>query len=157
MLEGLPNPDHDQVGRCVVKPDPCDPNPCGPGAECAMQNGNAICRCQVSSETKKKYLEIELKIFVQPGLIPNPDTISGCKPECVRDPDCQSGYICQVQYSTVQYSTSHHNPHPPPEPAVCGQARPLRPLPLRSRGRVLRHQARRKYLLQTPKIFVTRK
>jgi len=63
----------------VVKPDPCDPSPCGPGARCSVTgSGNAICRCE-------------------PGLIPNPDTISGCKPECVRDPDCQSGYICQNQ------------------------------------------------------------
>jgi len=68
-----------QDQRCVVKPDPCDPSPCGPGARCSVTgSGNAICRCE-------------------PGLIPNPDTISGCKPECVRDPDCQSGYICQNQ------------------------------------------------------------
>jgi len=68
-----------QDQRCVVKPDPCDPSPCGPGAVCSVTgSGNAICRCE-------------------PGLIPNPDTISGCKPECVRDPDCQSGYICQNQ------------------------------------------------------------
>merc|ERR1712241_996738 len=68
-----------QDQRCVEKPDPCDPSPCGPGARCSVTgSGNAICRCE-------------------PGLIPNPDTISGCKPECVRDPDCQSGYICQNQ------------------------------------------------------------
>jgi len=68
-----------QSQRCVVKPDPCDPNPCGPGAECSVtRTGNAICRCQ-------------------PGLIPNPDTISGCKPECVIDPDCQRGFVCQNQ------------------------------------------------------------
>ena len=34
--------------------------------------GNAICTCE-------------------PGLIPKPDTITGCGPECVRDPDCQQG------------------------------------------------------------------
>ena len=33
----------------------------------------------------------------EPGLIPKPDTITGCGPECVRDPDCQSGYICDNQ------------------------------------------------------------
>jgi len=65
--------------RCVERPDPCDPSPCGPGASCTLNfNGNPICRCN-------------------PGLIPKPDTITGCGPECVRDPDCQRGYICQSQ------------------------------------------------------------
>eukprot|EP00091_Calanus_sinicus_P019674 TRINITY_DN501_c0_g2_i1.p2 TRINITY_DN501_c0_g2~~TRINITY_DN501_c0_g2_i1.p2 ORF type:complete len:132 (-),score=27.43 TRINITY_DN501_c0_g2_i1:293-688(-) len=60
------------------KPDPCDPSPCGPGARCSVTgSGNAICRCE-------------------PGLIPKPDTITGCGPECVRDPDCQRGFICQT-------------------------------------------------------------
>jgi len=68
-----------QSQRCVEKPDPCNPSPCGPGAQCSVtRTGNAICRCQA-------------------GLIPNPDTITGCKPECVRDPDCQSGFVCQSQ------------------------------------------------------------
>ena len=31
------------------------------------------------------------------GLVPKPDTITGCGPECVVDPDCQYGYICQDQ------------------------------------------------------------
>ena len=41
--------------------------------------GNAICTCE-------------------PGLIPKPDTITGCGPECVRDPDCPGypGNVCQV-------------------------------------------------------------
>ena len=84
--------------RLISTIQPCDPSPCGPGAECTLtRSGNAICRCQ-------------------PGLIPNPDTItggssaqprlrslqcnvdvSGCKPECVRDPDCNRGFICQNQ------------------------------------------------------------
>jgi len=68
-----------QGQRCVIKPDPCDPSPCGPGAVCQVTgSGNAICRCS-------------------PGLIPNPDTISGCKPECIRDPDCPQGYVCESQ------------------------------------------------------------
>ena len=50
--------------RCVVKPDPCNPSPCGPGTKCMEDaGGNAICRC--------------LR-----GLIPEPDTITGCGPEC---------------------------------------------------------------------------
>ena len=50
--------------RCVLKPDPCDPSPCGPGTMCmANKLGNPICRC--------------LK-----GLVPKPDTITGCGPEC---------------------------------------------------------------------------
>merc|ERR1711876_146853 len=65
--------------RCVEKPDPCDPSPCGPGAHCMVDpSGNAICRCDQ-------------------GLVPKPDTITGCGPECVVDPDCQTGYICQDQ------------------------------------------------------------
>ena len=40
--------------------------------------GNPICRCE-------------------PGLIPKPDTITGCGPECTRDPECQQGYVCQSQ------------------------------------------------------------
>ena len=34
-------------------------------------------------------------IRCEKGLIPKPDTITGCGPECVRDTDCQKGYICQ--------------------------------------------------------------
>jgi len=65
--------------RCVEKPDPCDPSPCGPRTTCTVNSyGNPICRCE-------------------PGLVPKPDTITGCGPECVRDPDCQSGYICEEQ------------------------------------------------------------
>merc|ERR1712098_283131 len=68
-----------QNQRCVEEPDPCQPNPCGPGALCSVTgNGNAICRCA-------------------PGLIPKPDTITGCGPECVRDPDCAQGLVCQDQ------------------------------------------------------------
>ena len=83
-----------QSQRCIVKPDPCDPNPCGPGAECSVTGtGNAICRCQT-------------------GLIPNPDTISGCKPECVRDPDCQRGFVCQSQRCVEKPD--------PCDPSPCG-------------------------------------
>merc|ERR1712129_16551 len=61
------------------RPDPCDPSPCGPGTMC-MENqlGNPICRCLA-------------------GLIPKPDTITGCGPECTIDPDCSTGYICDNQ------------------------------------------------------------
>ena len=33
----------------------------------------------------------------EPGLVPKPDTITGCGPECVRDPDCARGYVCEDQ------------------------------------------------------------
>ena len=67
----------------MEEPDPCNPSPCGPGARCtAPKQGNRyanpICRCE-------------------PGLIPKPDTITGCGPECTRDPDCSSGYVCDNQ------------------------------------------------------------
>ena len=83
-----------RANRCAQKPDPCQPNPCGPGALCNVNNaGNAICTCQ-------------------PGLIPKPDTITGCGPECVRDPDCQSGLVCQSQRCV---------PRPDPcDPSPCG-------------------------------------
>jgi len=88
-----------QNQRCVEKPDPCQPSPCGPGAECSVtRNGNAICRCQ-------------------PGLIPNPDTISGCKPECVIDPDCSQGYVCQNQRCVEKPDPC--NPSPCGPGAVC--------------------------------------
>ena len=34
-----------QWNKCVPKPDPCNPSPCGPGANCMEDyNGNAVCR-----------------------------------------------------------------------------------------------------------------
>merc|ERR1711973_258561 len=83
-----------QSQRCVEKPDPCDPSPCGPGAVCTVNiAGNPICRCE-------------------PGLIPKPDTITGCGPECTRDPECQQGYVCQSQRCV---------PRPDPcQPSPCG-------------------------------------
>merc|ERR1712018_447501 len=67
-------PGHLSLGGPPPPQDPCFPNPCGPGALCHPNpQGNAICTCQ-------------------PGLIPKPDTITGCGPECVRDP----GAVCSV-------------------------------------------------------------
>ncbi len=60
---------------------------------CLLLPGNPICRCE-------------------PGLIPKPDTITGCGPECVRDPDCQQGNVCQSQRCV---------PRPDPcQPSPCG-------------------------------------
>ena len=59
--------------------DPCNPSPCGPNTSCTKSpNGNAICRCIAN-------------------FIPKPDTITGCGPECVRDPDCDRGFVCENQ------------------------------------------------------------
>ena len=72
------------VLRCVEKPDPCNPSPCGPGTMCMTnQFGNAICRC----------LE---------GLVPKPDTITGCQPECEVIPNCSLifGFPSQTHFST---------------------------------------------------------
>ena len=34
-----------QWNKCIPKPDPCNPSPCGPGARCMEDyNGNAVCR-----------------------------------------------------------------------------------------------------------------
>jgi len=80
--------------RCIEKPDPCDPSPCGPYTTCTVSNaGNPICRCE-------------------PGLVPKPDTITGCGPECVRDPDCDSGYVCQDQRCVEKPD--------PCDPSPCG-------------------------------------
>ena len=58
-----------------------------------LLSGNPICRCE-------------------PGLIPKPDTITGCGPECIRDPDCQQGHVCQSQRCV---------PRPDPcQPSPCG-------------------------------------
>merc|ERR1712083_957178 len=78
--------------KCIEKPDPCDPSPCGPGADCMVNSyGNPICRCQ-------------------PGLIPKPDTITGCGPECVVDPDCQYGYVCRQQKCVEKPDPCNPNP-----------------------------------------------
>merc|ERR1712227_84341 len=46
--------------RCVPRPDPCDPSPCGPNTECnENRQGNPVCTCL-------------------PGYEPQPDTITGC-------------------------------------------------------------------------------
>jgi len=80
--------------RCVERPDPCDPSPCGPGTTCSPSGeGNPICRCL-------------------PGLVPKPDTITGCGPECVVDPDCQYGYVCSQQRCVERPD--------PCEPSPCG-------------------------------------
>ncbi|QQP32277.1 Uncharacterized protein FKW44_024191, partial [Caligus rogercresseyi] len=80
--------------KCSQRPDPCDPSPCGPGTTCrANNNGNPVCQCKA-------------------GLIPKPDTITGCGPECVRDNDCQRDYVCQ---------SSKCVPKPDPcDPSPCG-------------------------------------
>ena len=62
-----------------IPKNPCQPSPCGPGTLCTVNNlGNAICNCQ-------------------PGLIPKPDTITGCGPECTQDPECYRGQVCLNQ------------------------------------------------------------
>merc|ERR1711962_1327058 len=69
-------PGHLSLGGRAAPPNPCNPNPCGPGARCSQNSqGNAICQCE-------------------PGLIPKPDTITGCGPECITDPDCGRGLVC---------------------------------------------------------------
>eukprot|EP00091_Calanus_sinicus_P019677 TRINITY_DN501_c0_g2_i4.p1 TRINITY_DN501_c0_g2~~TRINITY_DN501_c0_g2_i4.p1 ORF type:complete len:367 (-),score=92.21 TRINITY_DN501_c0_g2_i4:358-1458(-) len=46
--------------KCVPRPDPCDPTPCGPNTECNVNRlGNPVCTCLS-------------------GYSPQPDTITGC-------------------------------------------------------------------------------
>ena len=83
--------------------------------KCYVPPGNPICRCE-------------------PGLVPKPDTITGCGPECVRDPDCPGypGNVCQVgcHWLTRCHLSSHWLiclqsqrcvPRPDPcQPSPCG-------------------------------------
>jgi hypothetical protein len=64
--------------RCILRPDPCDPSPCGPGTMCMVNRArNPICRCL-------------------DRLIPKPDTITGCGPECTVSETSQfCDRICQ--------------------------------------------------------------
>lgn len=81
-----------QQQRCVEKPDPCDPSPCGPGTRCEVNRlGNSICHCLA-------------------GLIPKPDTITGCGPECESDYDCQQGYQCLNQKCVEKPDPCNPNP-----------------------------------------------
>ncbi|QQP32278.1 Uncharacterized protein FKW44_024192, partial [Caligus rogercresseyi] len=74
--------------------DPCSPSPCGPGTDCRVNvDGNPVCHCQ-------------------PGLIPKPDTITGCGPECIRDPDCGRGLVCLNQRCAQKSD--------PCDPSPCG-------------------------------------
>ncbi len=74
--------------------DPCRPSPCGRGTTCTVnRDGNPVCQCK-------------------PGLIPKPDTITGCDYECHVDPDCSYGHVC-IQNACV--------PRPDPcNPSPCG-------------------------------------
>ena len=80
-IDGCCEPYENPNSRVLTPPqtDPCSPTPCGPGTTCSVQGGNAICRCQ-------------------DGFSPNPDTITGCKPECQRDPDCRMGFQCRLDF-----------------------------------------------------------
>ena len=53
-----------------------------------------------------------LKKRCQQGLIPKPDTITGCGPECTRDPDCQHGYVCENNFCVEKPD--------PCDPSPCG-------------------------------------
>lgn len=60
---------------------------------------------------------LETHFRCEPGLIPKPDTITGCGPECVRDPDCKTGFICQNQKCIEKPDPC--NPSPCGPGAVC--------------------------------------
>ena len=69
--------------------------------------GNPICRLKITQFHKCFFNLCNFDKFqmlfyfgnrCEAGLVPKPDTITGCGPECVRDPDCQTGYVCQNQH-----------------------------------------------------------
>ena len=83
----------------IQKSNPCQPSPCGPNTICTVNiDCNPICRCV-------------------PGMIPKPDTITGCGPECVRDPDCSTGEVCLNQRCVDEPDPC--NPSPCGPGAVC--------------------------------------
>jgi len=87
--------------RCSPR-DPCDPSPCGPGTTCTPnRDGNPICQCL-------------------PGLVPQPDTITGCGPECEVDPDCRyrGDFICSSERRCVE-RPDPCDPNPCGPGAVC--------------------------------------
>ncbi len=83
-----------EAHQCVPRPDPCHPSPCGPGTTCRMgPYDNAICECL-------------------PNLVPKPDTVTGCGPECTTDYECGQGFICQNQRCVERPD--------PCDPSPCG-------------------------------------
>ena len=89
-------PFHHLVQRSYPKQpsNPCVPTPCGHGTTCTVNAaGNAICNCQ-------------------PGLIPKPDTIAGCGPECTRDSDCKRGFVCEQAWQRCVEKPDPCNPSP---------------------------------------------
>ena len=53
----------DQI--CVEAPDPCDPNPCGPGAEASSGGPGTTCQCTCPSgflgDPYQKCIQVKLK------------------------------------------------------------------------------------------------
>ena len=76
--------------------DPCYPSPCGPNAECIQKNQDdddhvvAICNC--------------LQGF------PKGDPYTGCRPECVTNPDCPQTQACGSEKKCID-----------PCPGLCGR------------------------------------
>ena len=74
----LPGYTGDAVTGCRPR-DPCQPNPCGPRATCAPRpGGDYTCNCE-------------------PGLIGNPTSPLGCRPECEVHRDCSATQMCVAQ------------------------------------------------------------
>ena len=70
---------------------------------------NSICWKRLSHKHLIFYFKISR---CEPGLVPKPDTITGCGPECVIDPDCPGDYVCEQQKCS---------PRPDPcDPSPCG-------------------------------------
>merc|ERR1719370_669620 len=68
----------------------------GPRTTCMVNSlGNPICRCEE-------------------GLVPKPDTITGCGPECIRDPDCEYGFVCENQRCIEKPDPCDPSPCSPP-------------------------------------------
>ena len=61
--------------KCVEKPDPCDPSPCGAGAESRVQGDTCVCTCPAGTVG---------------------DGYTGCnRGECQVDQDCHVSKACE--------------------------------------------------------------
>ena len=126
--------------KCIPRPDPCDPSPCGPGAICTVgPNGNPICR-SVGNFIFSNYCDPNLGLghFIhqtlwpfstfntscEEGLIPALDTIQGCV-ECLDDYHCKDGFYCKNDWEgsrSKDFYKSHKCTalNKPCDPSPCG-------------------------------------
>ena len=88
---------------------PCVPSPCGPGTTCSV-NRYHLDFITVTSPADHRDRDGNPECRCVPGFTPAPDTITGCKPECVIDPDCRMGYVCRANRCAAKPDPCQPNP-----------------------------------------------